>query len=201
MMNFMNNYKSIIRDNARTEIRFVNELSKVPGVDKNSIRSNWEFRKEKDSFIGTTIGKKELNISFSWHDYTISIITHCDETISIYENDRELGTVYWSVEYGYLASRYANPIEMKKWEIYLVDTLLKIVGRVGRCTEHIEYRTECTYNGYEIIADRARLVVKNIKTDKMTDIIGHTITGGNWWSTDNEFADIIRFIKKNFVRK
>jgi hypothetical protein len=90
---------------------------------------------------------------------------------------------------------------MKKWEIYLVDTLLKIVGRVGRCTEHIEYRTECTYNGYEIIADRARLVVKNIKTDKMTDIIGHTITGGIWWSTDNEFADIIRFIKKNFVRK
>ena len=202
-MNFMSNYKSIVMGDARTEARFVNEITKVPCVELESIRSNWEFIDERDSIMkNITHGKKELKITFKWHDHKIMILTHYDDSISISADDRELGTVYWSVEYGYLSSRYANPIEMKKWEVYLVDTiLLKIVERVGRRTEHIEYRTECVYDGYQIIADRARLIAKNVKTGEMHDIIGHTITGGIWWSNDHKYSDLIRFIKKNFIRK
>ena len=203
MKNFMNNYKSIVIGDARTEARFVNEITKVPGVELESIRSNWEFIDERDSIMkNITHGKKELKIEFKWHDHKIMILSHYDDCISISADGKDLGVVYWSVEYGYLSSRYANPIEMKKWEVYLVDSiLLKIVGRVGRRCEHIEYRTSCTYDGYEIIADRARIIAKNITAGEMHDIIGHTITGGIWWSNDYKYSDLIRFIKKNFIRK
>ena len=189
-MLFINNFASTVRTNAKNEIRLVNELTKVPGIDIDTIRTQW------GEISRNGRGSKELTVSFEWHGFFVKTENTPQCTTEVFMNHTRIGEIYWDAYTGHHTSRYTDN-SLSSLQKYIVDTLGKVFFKVSEKRTLIKMQNVLSINGCKIMAEKAEITYicedgrKGVVISK--DPFGQVI--------DELGSPHLDFIKKNFIIK
>ena len=192
-MLFINNFASTAKTNTRNEIRLVNELTKIPGIEIDTIRTYWVPVTRN----GCT--SKELEASFKWHDMPIRIVNTPQGTTEVIFDESAIGEIYWDASTGRHISRYLDDCNIKLQK-YIVDTISMVFFRISEKNTVIRMHDVVTINECKIMAEKAEI------TYIYSDGSKGTILCKNQFGQliDRESIrtyEISKFIKRNYIVK
>lgn len=198
MKNFMNNFRICALDDAKHEIKLVNEIHKIPGVDEGSIKSYWSYDQYEDLACGAGIRttSKQIHVNFGWHDHNIEIYTTGSQLFAVKADGNLIGDIMWDAKDGSHRTTYSN--DLKKWEKWIMEALAKATFRISNRGSKFAMHTDITFGDDRIWVEGSRIMFTD-KNGKTVDIAGNSVWGSFWWC--DYYMKYVEFIKRNFLRK
>lgn len=210
--NILNNINSIINDDSIGELRESIDhfedakklaviLSHHPGVEGMRINMD-ECRKaitKNHEGIYTS-----MTLTFNWQGIKMVLAEDYDfrtmaKSFYLNINGERVARVFWSVNAGLTSHHFRDLAPQEDW--FEIHVILKAIWKWSHTSGRLIYLNQKIRIGnIDIAPNEEKTVIMAQIGEESIPMMGHTLRGCRWWSSDPRLQESIEVVKKAFTK-